>query len=59
MSKSLEVQCHITTPTTTGEINKVVWVDATLKPRTGTVIPMAGDHRIWTVKHAYSLTREA
>jgi hypothetical protein len=58
MSKQLEVQCHITTPTTTGEINKVIWVDATLKPKTGTAITLAGDPREWTVKQAYTITRE-
>jgi hypothetical protein len=50
---SKQVQVHITTPTTSGEINRVDWIDEALKPKTGMVLPMKGDPRVWTVKHAY------
>lgn len=48
-----QVQVHITTQTTTGEINRVDWVDESLKPKPGMVLPMKGDSRTWTVKAAY------
>lgn len=50
---SKQVQCHLTTPTTSGEINIVTWVDASLNPKPGQTVPMKGDPREWTVKHAY------
>jgi hypothetical protein len=50
---SKQVQCHLTTPSTTGEINKVEWVDEAIKPKADMVIPFKGDSRIWTVKTAY------
>jgi hypothetical protein len=51
-----QVQVHITTPTTNGEINRVDWVDESLKPKPGMVLPMKGDSRVWTVKYAYTNT---
>ena len=56
MAKKLEVQCHLTTPSTDGEINILTWVDESLKPKAGMVIPMKGDSRVWTVKTAYTGT---
>jgi hypothetical protein len=50
---SKQVQVHITTPSTNGEINRIDWVDESLKPKPGMVIPMKGDSRVWTVKTAY------
>ena len=50
---SKQIQCHLTTPTCSGEVNKVEWVNADLKPVTGMVIPFKSDSRIWTVKTAY------
>jgi hypothetical protein len=55
---SRQVQCHVTTPTITGEINLVTWVDAALGPKPGTVVPMKGDPREWTVKHAYTISSD-
>jgi hypothetical protein len=55
---SRQVQCHLITPTTTGEINIVTWVDEGLKPKAGMTVPMKGDPRVWTVKHAYSIVQE-
>jgi hypothetical protein len=53
-----QVQCHLITPATSGEINIMTWVDEALKPKTGMVVPMKGDPRVWTVLHAYSIPRE-
>lgn len=52
---SRQVQCHLTTPTTRGELNIITWVDESLKPKQGMVVPMKGDPREWTVLHAYTL----
>lgn len=49
-----QVQVHLTTPSTNGEINILTWVDESLKPKAGMVIPMKGDSRVWTVKTAYT-----
>jgi hypothetical protein len=49
-----QVQVHIVTPASQGEVNKVEWVDENLKPKAGMVIPFKGDRRVWTVKHAYT-----
>lgn len=48
------VQCHLTTPTTTGEINRVDWVDESLKPKAGMTLTLKGDPRVWTVKTSYT-----
>jgi hypothetical protein len=48
------MQCHLTTPASQGEINKVDWVDESLKPKAGMVIAFKGDRRVWTVKTAYA-----
>jgi hypothetical protein len=53
-----EVQCHLVTPSTTGEINTVTWVDESLKPKAGMVIPIKGDPREWRVKAAYTIPRD-
>lgn len=55
---SKQVQCHMTTPSTTGDINIVTWVDESLKPKPGTVVPVKGDSREWTVKTAYTISRD-
>ena len=49
-----QVQCHLTTPASQGEVNKVEWVNADIKPVAGMVIPLKGDSRVWTVKTAYA-----
>lgn len=56
MAKKQEVQCHLVTPSTNGEINILTWVDESLKPKVGMVIPMKGDSRVWAVKAAYTGT---
>lgn len=56
MSKAIQV--HITTPSTTGEINMVTWLDVLLKPIKGMVIETKGDRRHWTVYAAYSIPSE-
>jgi hypothetical protein len=53
-----EVQCHLTSPTTTGEINTVTWVDEALKPKVGMTVPIKGDTREWKVKAAYTILRD-
>jgi hypothetical protein len=45
-------------PTITGEVNLVTWVDASLQPKPGMVVPMKGDPREWTVKHAYTIPND-
>jgi hypothetical protein len=55
---SKQVQCHLTTPASQGEINKVEWVEESLKPKAGMTIPFKGDSRVWTVKTAYSLVND-
>lgn len=47
------VQCHLVIPTVTGEINRLDWVDESLKPKPGMTLTMKGDPRVWTVKYAY------
>ena len=56
--KKTEVQCHLATPSTTGEINMLTWVDESLKPKPGMIIPIKGVSREWTVKFAYTIPRE-
>ena len=53
-----QVQCHLTTPSSWGEINKIEWVDESLKPKVGTTIPLKGDSRVWIVKTAYTIVQE-
>ena len=53
-----EVQCHLVTPATNGEVNILTWVDESLKPKLGMVIPIKGDPREWKVKHAYTIPRD-
>lgn len=54
----MKQQCHLTTPVTDGEVSKVEWVDESLKPKAGMVIPLKGDRRVWTVKVAYSIVQD-
>jgi hypothetical protein len=53
-----QVQCHLTTPSSWGEINKLEWVDESLKPKAGAIIPLKGDSRVWTVRTAYTIVQE-
>ena len=49
------VQCEITTPTSTGMLHTLTWVEESTKPKPGSIVPMKDDSRVWTVKHAYTL----
>ena len=53
-----QVQCHLTTPSSWGEINKIEWIDEAIKPKAGMVIPLKADSRVWIVKTAYTIVQE-
>ena len=48
------IQVELRTDTT----HTLTWLDAALKPKPGMVLLHKGDHRPWTVVHAYTFTAQ-
>lgn len=49
------IQIERTTPTTTGTIHCMDWVDEAAKLKPGDVYPIKNDTRVWTVAIVYPL----